>query len=536
MGIRDWLKSDAERLGQSVPELTPVAPPRDAAIVGAGDGNAERITDRLPRGADVIRDQIDRKERARWARASEIAALSYAPGQVLLGKNGGRLIGCGDDKPMVTCASARSGKTATVLKPTLYTYPGSMLVLDPKGELARDTAEHRRSVLKQDVHILDPFGCSGQVTSPFNPLAELDSSSPTIVDDVDAVTQALILEEGGGSDGSHWTNSAQALLRGLILHALQKPAAERNLVTVRQLLLLTYPPLVATQAALQASGTKDPAEATQNALFMEMASHVGVFGGALAGAGTSFLRKAPRERSSIVSTAETQTRFLDSVPLQASLGACRFKLADLAEKPTTIYLCLPSGQMEKHFRWLRLIVRLALMSLERRGAWPRPKAGEAPKPPIIFLMEEFATLGHMPIMEQAAAYFPGFGVKLWCVLQDLGQLQRHYKAAWQTFLGNAGVLQFFGNGDKVTLDYISDRLGSLSFVRGKFGATGEDGSGKDFIDKERLLYPHETAEAFARGTGAQLLIVDGQPPMALERLSFDDVDRVKVMAAKGPAS
>jgi type IV secretion system protein VirD4 len=286
--------------------------------------------------------------------------------------------------------------------------------------------------------------------------------------------------------------------------------------------MLTYPPLLEAQAALLAQGVKDPAEATQNALFLEMATQGTVFGGALAGAGTSFLRKVSRARSSIISTAETQTRFLDSVPLQAALSASTVKLADLAEKPTTIYLCLPSGQMEKHFRWLRLIVRLALMALERRGTYARDKL------PIIFLMEEFASLGHMPIMEAAAAYFPGFGVKLWCVLQDLGQLQRHYKAGWQTFLGNAGVLQFFGNGDKVTLDYISDRLGSLSIVRGEFGATGEDDEkGRDYVDKERLLYPHETAEAFARGTGAQLLIVEGQPPMAIERLSFDDVHRLK---------
>jgi type IV secretion system protein VirD4 len=529
MSLKDWLKSDAERLARAVPPLMPVSAAHDADVIGMGDESVRRINDRLPRGADVIRDQIDRKERARWARASEIAALSYAPGQVMLGKHAGRLIGYGDDKPMVTVASARSGKTATVLKPTLYTYSGSMLVLDPKGELARDTANHRRTVLGQDVHVFDPFGCSGQVASPFNPLAELDANSDTIVDDVDIVTQALILDEGS-ADGSHWTNSAQALLRGLILHALTKPEAERNLVVVRQLMMLTYPALVATQAALQSQGVKDPAEATQNALFLEMANQGGLFGGALAGSGTSFLRKASRERSSIVSTAETQTRFLDSVPLQASLSASPVKLASLAERPTTIYLCLPSGQMEKHFRWLRLVVRLALMALERRGTWPRGKV------PIVFLMEEFATLGHMPIMEQAAAYFPGFGVKLWCVLQDLGQLQRHYKQGWQTFLGNAGVLQFFGNADKITLDYISDRLGSLSFVRGKFGATGDDDKGRDFIDKERLLYPHETAEAFSRGTGAQILIVEGQPPMALERLTFDDVERVRDTTALPPAS
>jgi hypothetical protein len=36
------------------------------------------------------------------------------------------------------------------------------------------------------------------------------------------------------------------------------------------------------------------------------------------------------------------------------------------------------------------------------------------------------SLGPAPIMEQAVAYFPGFGVKLWVALQDLGQLKWDY--------------------------------------------------------------------------------------------------------------
>ena len=46
-------------------------------------------------------------------------------------------IGHIDDRPMVTIAGARAGKTSTVLEPNLLLYPGSMVVLDPKGELAR---------------------------------------------------------------------------------------------------------------------------------------------------------------------------------------------------------------------------------------------------------------------------------------------------------------------------------------------------------------------------------------------------------------
>lgn len=59
----------------------------------------------------------------------------------------------------------------------------------------------------------------------------------------------------------------------------------------------------------------------------------------------------------------------------------------------------------------------------------------------------------------------GYGVKLWTILQDLGQLKRHYKESWETFLGNAGMLQFFGNSDMTTLEWISKRLGEVELIR-----------------------------------------------------------------------
>ncbi|MEQ1652362.1 MAG: type IV secretory system conjugative DNA transfer family protein, partial [Hyphomicrobium sp.] len=344
MGWKDLLKGGARRMARPVPPMATDAPSPNDVCVSRDPQRAAAIQERLPRGADVIRNQIDRKERARWARSAEIAAFRYRPGDVVIGKHDGYLMGMGGDKPLLTVASARSGKTSTILKPTLFTYPGSMLVLDPKGELAAATASHRRDYLKQSVFVLDPFGSTKLPASSFNPLSELDPASATILDDVDLVCETMILDENG-ADGSHWTSSARALLRGLILHTLRLPAADRTLVTVRQLLSLTYPPLISLQKALTDHGSKDPAEAAQNALFMEMAGQGDVFGGALAGAGNSFLRKASRERSSIVSTADAQLKFLDSLQLQGALRTSDVHLGSLAERPTTIYLCLPSSHM-----------------------------------------------------------------------------------------------------------------------------------------------------------------------------------------------
>ena len=67
------------------------------------------------------------------------------------------MLGRDDDRHVVTVAGSRAGKSSTVLIPNLLRYPGSVLVLDPKGELARATAAQRRR-MGQRVYVLDPFG------------------------------------------------------------------------------------------------------------------------------------------------------------------------------------------------------------------------------------------------------------------------------------------------------------------------------------------------------------------------------------------
>jgi type IV secretion system protein VirD4 len=139
-------------------------------------------------------------------------------------------------------------------------------------------------------------------------------------------------------------------------------------------------------------------------------------------------------------------------------------------------------------------------------------------------MEEFASLGHMPIMEQAAAYFPGYGVKLWVVLQDLAQLKRHYRTSWETMVGNAGLLQFFATTDPVTNDYISARLGMTSFQLK--ARTIQDVRG-EAAHKERLVYPQEIEKVFAAHTGRQGLLVAGRAPVAALRLTHAEVEAMR---------
>jgi len=235
--------------------------------------------------------------------------------------------------------------------------------------------------------------------------------------------------------------------------------------------------------------------------------------------------KPKNERGSIISTAVEQTSFLDSEPMQNQLKTGHLpSMRVLKHKPTTIYLVLPASRMATHYRWLRVIITLALAGLEN-------EPHRLPHP-VLFLLEEFPQLGYMRQIEAAAGLMAGYKVKLWTVLQDLTQLKSLYRDSWETFIGNAGVVQAFGNTDGTTLDYISRALGTLQITEtSSTHATASSISAggrpkRDQLKTVPLLAPFEVSQYCSRQSQRQIIMFAGEPPAYIERLSHKEVSKI----------
>jgi type IV secretion system protein VirD4 len=143
-------------------------------------------------------------------------------------------------------------------------------------------------------------------------------------------------------------------------------------------------------------------------------------------------------------------------------------------------------------------------------------------------MDEFSVLDHLSSLEKAAGQIAGFGARLWPIIQDLSQLKSIYKERWETFLGNAGLLQFFGNYDLTTLEYIARRLGKSSIQQisqsqvsvghAAGGFTGETNQ----LHTTELMTADEIARFFSRQSNAQLLLWPGTDPIAIDRVRYYD--------------
>ncbi len=117
--------------------------------------------ERLPRGIPQTSAEKGAAPRALWLNPDVMATSpfwQYEPGKVVLGGAHGRMVGVADNRHLMTVAGSRTGKGTSVIVPNLLVYPGSVLVLDPKGENATLTARRRAEGLGHDVYVIDPFG------------------------------------------------------------------------------------------------------------------------------------------------------------------------------------------------------------------------------------------------------------------------------------------------------------------------------------------------------------------------------------------
>ena len=334
---------------------------------------------------------------ARWAQGGETLTDKWrwreGDASILLGKYQGEEIARLDDnRHIITIAGTRAGKGRSLILPNLAMWPGSVIAIDPKGELAAKTARWRYDGLKQSVVVLDPFGVSGWDGNSYNPLDDLDAQSVTFMDDVSLVADALIIP---ARHDSHWTDGAKNLVRVIILYMLAEGTLAATLPRLRKILL-------GREGMLS---SRETAEKGQINLFERMQAMT-AFDGYVSLAGRTFYEKSERELSSILSVAREQLSFLDSESMTKVLQPSKVRLPEVKKIPTTIYLCLPAARLSTHFRWLRVVVNLALAALGTELEKHHSK-----DVPVLLLLEEFAALEKMEAVEKAAGQIAGFGVK-----------------------------------------------------------------------------------------------------------------------------
>jgi type IV secretion system protein VirD4 len=381
-----------------------------------------------------------------------------------------------------------SGKGTGIIVNNVATLRRSLFIIDPKGEAAAITARARAKLGR--VLIINPFNVLADELPHlkdhgYNPLAAIDPCHDNFIDDATGIGISLVREQGD-SNGKFFSGSAQDFVTMLVGHECIINGKNANLGNVRR--MLTEPLARAESGA--AIGLLKTIYDISRSHCEPLRFKAGRY---LAGA---------RSNMDVIATAITETRVSDSPPIRKSLSGPGFDWDLMKREIVTCYLILPADRLETHANYLRLIVTSALRTLLRSPP------GDA-LPPVLFLLDEFAQLGHLPPVENAMGIARGFGVQLLPVLQDLNQLNALYKDRWQSFIANAGFISAFAPRDMFTAEYLSKLCGKeRRNVRGQTTAEGKV-SYSDSPHDFDLLRPEELMKM---PPGTLLNLVSGRNP------------------------
>ncbi len=425
---------------------------------------------------------------ARFGTARELnkGGLNTKDG-LIVAKVGRKLLRFNKPGHLITISKTRGGKGVSSVIPNLLDHKGSVFCVDIKGENFAITAK-RRSEFSHVIN-LAPFEHKSHC---YNPLDFIRLGADEI-DDASLIAN-LIVVPGEVSIDSFWDKEARALITGLILYIVRHmPKERRNLAEVRRLLTL---------------GETDLDEILD---LMMHSPHEWIKRAAAA-----FSQKAEKERSAVISTAQSHTKVFDSQRLVNITSHSDFRLQDLKREVISLYLNIPPHQISVYKPYLRLMVGLAQAAMTRSEAKP-PK-------PVLFLLDEFPALGKMPI--NGFAYLAGYGVSLWVFTQSIGQLQAIYGKQADAILSNCAVTQVWSvaPADLKTANHISHTLGdtmvtTYSETRSQRHLFAADRSYSDNRNQRtrKLLTPDEI---LCLPESMTLLFVSGMRPFLVKRVIY----------------
>lgn len=374
-----------------------------------------------------------------WARPRELRQLHSDPTTIrgaVIGWQGRRLLRLPDEDNLLVFGVQRSGKTSTVVVPSLLAWPGAVVATSTKEELVRLTGRHRRSTSPTYVFApLDPAHAwvtdLGLTATAWNPLGDTASSG------VAAEVADVFTADGKASHSPHWYHSAANLLTGLFLVAHH---FNGDMGMVLDFLNST----ARTAYAALGKGAGDRAE------------------GILVG----FATTPPEEAGSIISTARAAlSLWLDDRVVHAAAATSPLPQLDLdalLADGGTLYLVAPAEDADR----CRPLFSALLGSLLRRATARARAGGGVLDPRLLLALDEAANFARVPRLVSYVSTGPGQGIQSLLCFHDLAQLRASYGTANAATIWNncRARLLLPGQADMTTLELVSQSLGQETVV------------------------------------------------------------------------
>ncbi|MBO5376530.1 MAG: type IV secretory system conjugative DNA transfer family protein [Bacilli bacterium] len=386
------------------------------------------------------------------------------------------------------CGGSGAGKTRFFAKPNVMQCNCSYIILDPKGEIIRDTGE----LLEKEgysIKVLDLLNMNK--SHCYNPFVYLKNDN-----DVQKLVTNLFKSttpKGSQSNDPFWDTAASMLLLSLVFYLwYEAPEEEQNFTMVMEM--------------LRAGDVKEdddmylsPLDILFDRLEMRDPNHIAVK------YYKDYHSGSAKTLKSIQITLASRLEKFNLESLSMLTMTDELELDKLGERKTALFALIPDNDTSFNFivsiLYTQLFQQLFYIADYKYG-------GKLPIH-VHFVMDEFANVSLPDDFDKILSVMRSRQVSVSIILQNIAQLKALFEKQWESIIGNCDSFLYLGGNEQSTHKLVSEMIGKQSLDTNTYGRShGRNGSystnyqqtGRELLtpDEVRLL-DNKYAILFVRG-------------------------------------
>ena len=398
----------------------------------------------------------------------------------------------------LVCGGSGAGKTRFFAKPNLCQANSSYVVLDPKGELLRDTG-NLLSAKGYDIKVLDLINM--EKSHCYNPFVYLRSDN-----DIQRLVTNLFKNttpKGSQSQDPFWDQAATMLLLALIFYLhYEAPPKEQNFPMVMEMIR-------AGEVREDDETYKSALDILFERLEMRNPEHIALkyYRSYHSGSGKTL--------KSIQITLISRLEKFNLESLASITQNDELELWSIGEKKTAVFAIIPDNDSSFSFLVGMLYTQLFQQLYYQADVI---HGGRLPVH-VHFLMDEFANVALPDEFDKLLSTMRSREISVSIIIQNLAQLKALFEKQWESIVGNCDEFLYLGGNEQSTQEYVSKLLGKETIDTNTYGQSkGRNGSYSTNwqLAGRELMTPDEVRMLDNRYA---LLFIRGERPV--EDLKFD---------------
>ena len=397
----------------------------------------------------------------------------------------------------VVVGGSGAGKTRFYAKVNLCQANTSFVVLDPKGELLRDTG-YLLNQKGYEVRVLDLLNM--EKSHCYNPFVYLRDDN-----DVQRLVTNLFKSptpKGSQSNDPFWDTAASMLLLALVFYLkYEAPPDEQNFPMVMEMLR-------AADVREECEEYASPLDELFERLEMRNPDHIAVK------YYKDYHSGSAKTLKSIQITLAARLEKFNLSSLAALTATDELDLPSLGEKKVALFALIPDNDTSFNF----LVSILYTQIFQQLFYLADHKYGGSLPVPVHFLMDEFSNVSLPDDFSKILAVMRSRSVFVSIILQNIAALKALFEKEWESILGNCDEFLYLGGNETSTHKLISESyLGKATIDTNTYGkSSGRNGnySTNYQISGRELLTPDEVRMLDNRYA---LLFIRGELPIMDEK-------------------